>query len=34
MARVGRYDSRTIDKIYTHVTKKMDDNILDLLDNL
>ncbi len=34
MARVGHSDSRTTNKIYTHVTKKMDDNILDLLDNL
>ena len=34
MARVGHSDSRTTNKIYTHVTKKMDDNILDLLDSL
>mgnify|MGYP000881096577 FL=1 len=34
MSRVGHSDSRTTNKIYTHVTKKMDDNILDLLDNL
>lgn len=34
MARVGHSDSRTTNKIYTHVTKKMDDNILNLLDNL
>ncbi len=34
MARVGHSDSRTINKIYAQVTKKMDDNILDLLDNL
>lgn len=34
MARVGHSDSRTTNKIYTHVTKKMYDNILDLLDSL
>jgi integrase len=34
MSRVGHSDSRTTNKIYTHVTKKMNDNILDLLDNL
>lgn len=34
MSRVGHSDSRTTNKIYTHVTKKMDDNILDLLDSL
>lgn len=34
MARVGHSDSRTTNKIYTHVRKKMDDNILNLLDNL